>query len=97
MQMRPRNYGTLNRAVARGISHAVNDAYRQKERQKRREAKYNAVNNTIKMSQVNVENDTSAIIWMTVVALGLIGLAIAIPEIMWLYLIVFILTVISIK
>ena len=97
MQMRPKNYGSLNRAVARGISHAVNDYARQRERQKKREAKYNAVSNTVKTPQGNTESDMSAIFWLVIVTLGAIGLAIAIPEIIWIYLFLIILTVISLK
>ena len=48
MMMRPRNYGTLNRTIAKAIGHSVNDYCRQRERQKKYDKinRINEMNNT---------------------------------------------------
>lgn len=45
MMLRPRNYGILNRAIARGVSHTVNDYYRR--------------NNKRRVSNVNVNRNNN--------------------------------------
>lgn len=81
MQMRPRNYSFLNRAIARGVGHAVNDAYRRKERQR----KYNNIHNINNVNSNNNHynssdnNSTSdGTLALTIIACILVGLAIAI-------------------
>jgi len=36
LKLRPRNYGTMNRLIARGVTHAVNDLARKKNREQER-------------------------------------------------------------
>jgi len=96
MMLRPRNYGSINRVIAKAVSHSVNDYYRQKKRADKYKQYNNInanVNNTVKMPKVNNIDDSLTYLFL-VVMIGLVILPFIFPSILILYVIIFILMLI---
>ena len=55
--MRPRNYGSMNRVIAKAVSHSVNDYYRQKKKTNA----YNTYNNVSKVNNTPLSASESII------------------------------------
>ena len=87
--MRPRNYSVLNRSIARGISYALRDNNRKKY-SKSNSNTYNQNSST----NVSKPSDADVIIGM-IILFVLIGLPCIFPGILFLYLLGFILILLS--
>jgi len=57
MMMRPRNYGSMNRVIAKAVSHSVNDYYRHKKKNNA----YNTYNNISKVNDIPLSTSESII------------------------------------
>lgn len=98
--MRPRNYGVLNRSIARGVTYALRENDRKKRKYKSNGNFY--LNSNIKQDNNNINsnvnpnviaNTNNIIVWLFIILIvfGLIILPIIYPSILILYFIAYLL------
>lgn len=104
MQMRPRNYGSMSRVIAKAVSHSVNDYYRQKKRSNtykqynNTQTYYERQNGVSSPSAINnTEDNALGLLFVSSILFVLIVLACAFPMIIWLYIFIIVTLFLLIK